>query len=323
MKRFLTTFCAFMLAVIASAQTSYPAIVKVQYNFIHVRDTTHRDKPYTENMLLLVGKEGSYYTSFDRIEGDVNSYLNMKRGIQSFAPGKDLYYGYFYLFPKQRKSISYEATKALNYLVESETENLNWKILKDTLNFSGVHAQKATVTYKGRNWIAWFAPELPFASGPWKLYGLPGLIVEAYDDKKEVQFKFAGVENVKPGDLAVNSARDLDPSLIKRIGGLNASEIPMPTEKPINNGGPVKISKSEFDKLMAEMEKDPVGFLTAQYAAMGMRDPAEMAQRSASGTSGGGGSSGGNGAIQMQPNEKVPTPVKNPVNNPIELSRKN
>jgi GLPGLI family protein len=329
MKRILTIFCALMLTITVYAQQTYPALIKVQYNFIHVRDTTHRDKPYTETMMLLAGKEASYYTSFDRIEQDVNGWLGFlesrKSGIQqaNSPVGKDIYYGYFYLFAQQHKSITYEQTSAINYLVEGELENLNWKILKDTLNFSGIHTQKATTTYKGRNWIAWFAPELPFANGPWKLYGLPGLILEAYDDGNEVQFKFAGVEKVKPGDLALNSARNFSPSLIKQIIGLDVSVIVMAAEGPINNGGPVKISKSEFDKLMAQEAKDPVGFYTAQYATMGMKDPVSMAQSAASRRGGGGGGSvNSSGAVNPQINEKVPVTVKNPVNNPIELGPK-
>ena len=289
MKRLLITFCSLMLAITVYAQQTYPALIKVQYNFIHVRDTTQRDKPYTETMMLLAGKEASYYTSFERIEGGVNNWLGFlesrKSGIQqanSAGISKDIYFGYFYLFAQQHKSIAYE-TFAINYLVEDEMTDLNWKILKDTLNFSGIHTQKATTTYKGRNWIAWFAPELPFANGPWKLYGLPGLILEAYDDKNEVQFRFAGVEKVKPGDLAISKAREFSPSLIKQIKGLDVSEIVMAAEGPISNGGPVKISKSEFDKLKAQEEKDPVGFLTAQYAAMGRKDPALVAQAVVSG----------------------------------------
>ena len=212
MKRLLTIFCACMLTMSAYAQQSYTTLIKVQYNFINVRDTTQRDKPYTETMMLLAGKEASVYTSFDRIEQQVDTWLKMmedrKNGIQSnyYPLGKPSSNGYFYLFPQEHKYISYEQM-TINYLVEGEIEHLNWKILKDTLNFSGIHAQKATANYKGRNWIAWFAPELPFTNGPWKLNGLPGLIVEAYDDKKEVQFKFAGVEKIKPGDVAIAKAR--------------------------------------------------------------------------------------------------------------------
>lgn len=315
-----------MLTMIAHAQQTYPALIKVQYKFIHVRDTTQRDKPYTETMMLLAGKEASVYTSFDRVSQrvdlDLKSLENRKNGVffSSTAGQKPTSSEFFYLFPTDHKFISYEQMH-VNYLVEGEIEQLNWKILKDTLSFSGIHAQKATATYKGRNWIAWFAPELPFTSGPWKLNGLPGLIVEAYDDKKEVQFKFAGLEKVKQGDLAVDNAQGLLPEMIKNNNGLNVAEITVLPERPIKYGGPVKITKSDYDKLKARQEKDPIGFMTAQFAAIGIQNPGEMAQSVANGTARGGGG-GSNGGEKIQTNEKPPAPVKNPINNPIELSPK-
>ena len=48
------------------------------------------------------------------------------------------------------------------YMVSDSTRKINWKITKDTASFSGVKCQKATAYFKGRNWIAWYAPELPF-----------------------------------------------------------------------------------------------------------------------------------------------------------------
>ena len=103
---------------------------------------------------------------------------------------------------------------------------------------------------------------------------------------------------------------------------VNVSQIVVLSEGPVNHGGPIKIAKNDYDKLKAQQEKDPIGFMTAQFAAIGIKDPGAMAQSVANGTSRGGGSGGSNGTTQVQTNEKRPAPVKNPVNNPIELSPK-
>ncbi len=328
MKTILTFYCAIMLTVSAYAQQPYQTLIKVQYNFIHVRDTTHRDKPYTEAMLLMAGKDASYYTSYDRIAQQVNQQIKVqedrKNGIRNgFYPNdKTVSYSHYYVFAAQHKFISYEQM-TINYLVEGDIEPINWKILKDTMNFSGIHAQKATATFKGRNWAAWFAPDLPFAYGPWKLNGLPGLILEAYDTKNEVQFKFAGIEKVKPGDLAVEAAHALPELYTNGIMGLNINQITILPEGPVNHGGPVKINETEYNRLKALQDKDPVGFMTAQFATIGIKDPAAMAQRVASGNGGGGMGGSNNGTQQaVNTNTRPAAPPKPTVNNPIELSQK-
>ena len=54
------------------------------------------------------------------------------------------------------------------------------KIVEDsTATFLGYECIMAESDYHGRHWKACFAPELPMPFGPWKLHGLPGLILKA------------------------------------------------------------------------------------------------------------------------------------------------
>jgi GLPGLI family protein len=54
-----------------------------------------------------------------------------------------------------------------------------WKISVNSEMIVGYHAQKATTRYGGRDWTVWFTHEIPVSEGPWKLRGLPGLILKA------------------------------------------------------------------------------------------------------------------------------------------------
>lgn len=49
--------------------------------------------------------------------------------------------------------------------------------------------QKATTTFGGRDWTAWFCKEVNLGEGPYKFRGLPGLIIEVADDKNNFIFK--------------------------------------------------------------------------------------------------------------------------------------
>lgn len=68
-------------------------------------------------------------------------------------------------------------------LVVREDELLwDWKIHSETKKIDKFSCQKATVSFRGRNYTAWFTEEIPVSFGPWKFQGLPGLILEVYED---------------------------------------------------------------------------------------------------------------------------------------------
>jgi len=93
------------------------------------------------------------------------------------------------------KVITYLAT---DYLLPID-EILNWKITSEQKMVGKYKSQKAETTYGGRNWIAWFATELPFSDGPYVFNGLPGLIVSIQDSNNEYSFNL--IEVKKGGNI--------------------------------------------------------------------------------------------------------------------------
>ena len=59
------------------------------------------------------------------------------------------------------------------------TARFDWTLEDETMTVCGYTCRKATARFRGRTWTAWYAEELPVNAGPWKLYGLPGLILRA------------------------------------------------------------------------------------------------------------------------------------------------
>jgi GLPGLI family protein len=58
----------------------------------------------------------------------------------------------------------------------------------------GHRCQRATCHWRGRNYIAWFAPDIPIRRGPWKFGGLPGLIMKIYDVDNLYVFEAVAIE---------------------------------------------------------------------------------------------------------------------------------
>ncbi len=83
------------------------------------------------------------------------------------------------------------------YLVIDTYISLPWKLSNETKMIQTFKCFKAQCDFRGRKWTAWYALDLNFPLGPWKLYGLPGLILEAYDETNRYTFSAEKIVFVK------------------------------------------------------------------------------------------------------------------------------
>lgn len=77
----------------------------------------------------------------------------------------------------------------VDYLVSDQVSKPVWIIDENTskkiLEYTCI---KATTNFRGSNITAYFTEELPYSAGPYKFYGLPGLILELKEDNKNYNF---------------------------------------------------------------------------------------------------------------------------------------
>jgi len=255
-----------LLALSAQAQKTDMAQVLVHYKFTHVRDTTDRAHPYTENMVLFVGKSASAYKSYDGISAKAQFKKAYAEAAAASPDGQARINRTnagsateYYQFPNGKKLFTKDNLMMNSYLIEGPIPQIDWRISSDTANLAGLHCQKATGHFKGRDYTVWFCPDLPVHTGPWELNGLPGVIVDARDAKNEVVFAFDGVEKAVPAPPYTGPA---DADLPPVLWGLNDDpNVIAPPAKAI------KTTQKEFDKLKAAMRKDPNAFGQAMNAA--------------------------------------------------------
>lgn len=100
---------------------------------------------------------------------------------------------------QSNENIQYFNLVAMSILTYKEPIIKNWKLIDGTKVINTFNCKKAEVTFKGRNWIAWYSPEIPLPYGPYKFSGLPGLIVKIADDKEEYDFEL--VKSVSNSEL--------------------------------------------------------------------------------------------------------------------------
>ena len=89
------------------------------------------------------------------------------------------------------------------FLLWAERENssytepwplMRWSLADEQQTILGHRCQKATCRFRGRDFVAWFAADVPVKGGPWKFGGLPGCILKVYDVQKIYVWEAVAIE---------------------------------------------------------------------------------------------------------------------------------
>ncbi|MFP3599528.1 GLPGLI family protein [Chryseobacterium sp. SIMBA_029] len=160
------------------------------YEIHSKRDSTSREIT-KENYNLDITQEGiSYYNRL--------YYINDSLYAKTKAFGFEKFRLTSFLSKNTKNTFyeNYEYIGDVNFYKIEEPANFNWKTTDSTKIINELKVQKAEANFGGRKWIAWFAGEIPLSYGPYKFNGLPGLIIQIYDTKKEYLFTLIKSEKI-------------------------------------------------------------------------------------------------------------------------------
>lgn len=108
-----------------------------------------------------------------------------------------VYQTFLYIFRSKsdNRMTVYDKAGSLEYGVYTEPlGEIQWEITDSAKTVLGYECVMATANYHGRDWTVWFAPDIPLQEGPWKICGLPGLILEASESTGQHSFVATGLE---------------------------------------------------------------------------------------------------------------------------------
>ncbi len=210
MKKLIFTFSLFFLLINGFSQglnMSYPVknLEQVEliatYNLTFQQDSLNPYHLLEEEMLLFLGKTQSIFLSKNNyLSTDLFKNLKTEADLQAVLLTPDLQpplsrfrYQIFKNYPRGNISvIDYVLPDFFKY--QERLPLLKWTISGETSTIKGYQIQKATTSFGGRNWIAWFAPEIPYSDGPYKFSGLPGLILKLHDTRNHYLFELVSIE---------------------------------------------------------------------------------------------------------------------------------
>ena len=177
------------LAITVSAQQE--AKIEVSYTEYQPNMRTGEKNGTSHQYILLAsGDDSKFFSPRTEYIDSLNSTPEGKAKYQEMArsaylggkiediPRAD---GSYYVVKSatDNKLYYYDKVGTERFCYEEDTPQLNWVVGDSTKTILGYECFFASVDYHGRKWIAWFTPEIPVAAGPWKLQGVPGLILEA------------------------------------------------------------------------------------------------------------------------------------------------
>ncbi|WP_018629865.1 GLPGLI family protein [Niabella aurantiaca] len=216
-------------AVASPLKNAQPVIGRVLYNFSYMKDTAHRDYYYEEIFELDYTKNSSSFTSYTKKQNDTLMRNQVAAAFKN-APdpnhvaitlaGAPSSADWFYIESSPKPMVcEIKVLAGVSFIIQALQPPIDWNITDSTKTIRGFLCQKATGHSYGRWYTAWFCTDLPHRFGPRRLNGLPGLILEAYDDRMEVIYRLNRVEEqhsvLEPVGLPANAETTTYPAFAR------------------------------------------------------------------------------------------------------------
>lgn len=196
MKKVLQLICLFM--VISLNSQTHRFIYELQLKM----DSTETDYQKFNMILDINSREVKFYGKNLLIADSLNKKFGNMNNKHVDMTGQIV----------KRKINTTENENFINikfgYYSFKTNDKINWNISGETKQIQQYTLQKATAKFGGRNWVAWFNKNIPFNEGPFKFSGLPGLVFEIYDTKKNFIYnliKSQELPNIYPTEDFVES----------------------------------------------------------------------------------------------------------------------
>lgn len=217
-------------------------VLTVQYDMEALTDLSKPDQPVKETMRLDIGRKSSRFYSYtaavrdsvlkaDMDNGASTETINRHAKQYKSAWSEQTFKGY----PEGYVTTLDEIAGDISRLrCEEAEEKPEWKLSTDTLTLLGYRCTRATTQFKGRQWTAWFTPDIPVSDGPWKLCGLPGLILKAEDSEGHYRFAANGIEQCRNAAPIIFGGKDYE-----------------------------SVRRKQYNKVHERYFADPMGFITS------------------------------------------------------------
>lgn len=196
----------FVSTLSLSAQTPKDsAYLQVTYLEDFHQDADLSKDIMNDELALYIGTRSTVFESVrearvKEIRDSVNAHGGLSNEITNLTADcirSSQYYRIYKGFPSEGKRTYIDQCRAEWYKYEEDIPKQSWTIYPNKKVILGYECQKAETIFRGRTWQVWYTTSIPISEGPWKLSGLPGLILDAQDKESVFHFYCVGIKELK------------------------------------------------------------------------------------------------------------------------------
>lgn len=182
-------------------ETLAPETMEFVYDYRWCVDTTAtlQENYDSDNMLLQIGPGGlSKFSSYKNLTVDSIIMRSSSDQIAQAAMDGKLSNGEFMTIYKNYPEGRLTHTEKICqdwFRYDEEMPALDWELTDSVTTVLGYECQSARCSFRGREWTVFYTEEIPIMDGPWKLHGLPGLIMKASDKEGHYTFECIGIKS--------------------------------------------------------------------------------------------------------------------------------
>src|SRR5690625_2038697 len=206
------------------AQEVYPTEYEIQYNLEYSIFGENLDTKQTEVLYLFSSPQASVFMNHNTAKADEIK-KNIERMLQSGSIDMNKAGHKSTDFPleiyknlHEGRTIAKNTLAKKDYIYQESQVPLDWNITSESKEYAGYLVQKATTSFAGRDYEAWFTMEIPLPDGPYVFSGLPGLIVELYDTQNHYHFSLLSVEKLEePKDWELGKVEEVSKEEFREI----------------------------------------------------------------------------------------------------------
>ncbi|MBD5329977.1 MAG: GLPGLI family protein [Bacteroides sp.] len=248
MKHLILIICA-ILCIEVSAQETCSRIIdkalpvdtaryKVTYSLKYKLHPDQRDA-FNDTRIVQIGKHSvkdysdiiNHFDSLatEQVRHGAESYSNVSGNpwpLEIIRPIRD-----------DRADLKYRLSISAFLVYSDSVPTLEWSFCDEaTDSIMGYECRKAATEFAGRNYTAWFTPEIPLPFGPYKFGGLPGLILKIEDAEQQFIWEAKGFERTNAPIM----------------------------EYTYRDGNDKRCTAADVEKTLVRYFKSPVGFMISE-----------------------------------------------------------